>query len=81
MQHKPETKRNIYIIISQNIKKYRRLQKITQKELAKKCGYSYAYIRRIEGPNCPKNFSILTICNICDALNIEVSSIFENNDI
>lgn len=81
MQHNTKNKRNIYIIVSQNIKKYRKLQKITQKELACRCGYSYTYIRQIEGPNSPKNFSIATIYNICDALNIEISSIFKDNDI
>ena len=79
MQH--NIKKDIYLIVSQNIKKYRKNQKLTQKELAKKCGYSYAYIRRIEGQNCPKNFSILTIYNICEALKIDISSIFKDNDI
>jgi transcriptional regulator with XRE-family HTH domain len=79
LQH--NIKKDIYLIISQNIKKYRKKENLTQKELAKKCGYSYAYIRRIEGPNCPKNFSILTISNICESLNIEISSIFKDNDI
>lgn len=72
---------DIYKIIARNIKKHRKEKKITQKELAQKAGYSYAYIRRIEGPNCPKNFSILTIYNICNALNIDISSIFDENDI
>ena len=81
MQHSTNIKKNIYIIVSQNIKKYRIKEKLTQKELARRCGYSYAYIRRIEGPNCPKNFSILTISNICDALNIDISSIFKDIDI
>ena len=57
-------KKDIYEIVAKNIKKQRKLQRITQKELAKKCGYSYAYIRRIEAPKCHKNFSILTIYNI-----------------
>lgn len=79
MQH--NKKKDIYLIVSQNIKKYRKTQNLTQKELAQKCGYSYAYIRRIEGPNCPKYFSILTIANICNALNTEISSIFKDTDI
>ena len=76
MQHK-----NIYITIAKNIKKYRQIQKITQKELAQKCGYSYAYIRRIEAPKCSKNFSILTLYNICNALDIDISSIFKDEGI
>lgn len=73
--------KDIYIIIAQNIKKQRKIKHITQRELAKITGYSYAYIRRIEAPNCSKNFSILTIYNICRALNISISSLFENIDI
>ena len=77
----PHKNKNIYIIVAKNIKKHRKKQKLTQKELAKKCGYSYAYIRRIEAPNCCKNFSIQTINNICEALNIDISSIFEDDNI
>lgn len=57
------------------------MQGITQKELATKCGYSYTYIRRIEAPNCTKNFSILTVYNISQALNVNISKIFEIDDI
>ena len=50
----------IYYIVGKNIKKYRQEKKITQKELARKCGYSYSYIKKIEGRESPKNFSLLT---------------------
>lgn len=72
---------DIYKVIARNIKKQRKIKNITQKELARISGYSYAYIRRIEAPNCSKNFSILTIYNICNSLNISISSLFENDDI
>ena len=71
----------IYELIAKNIKHQRRLQGITQKQLAKMTGYSYAYIRRIEGPKCSKNFSILTLYNISKALNIDIKNLFEENDI
>lgn len=74
-------KNDIYKIIAKNLKKQRQLKNITQKELALKTGYSYAYIRRIEGPNCPKNFSILTLYNICLALDIDLSSLFNEDNI
>ena len=64
-----------------NLKLLRGEHGITQKELATKCGYSYAYIRRIEALNCSKNFSLLTIYNICEALEIEISSIFKDENI
>ena len=71
----------IYELIAKNIKHKRRLQGITQKQLAKMTGYSYAYIRRIEGPGCSKNFSIFTIYVICKALNISISSLFKDDNI
>lgn len=72
---------NIYRIVSQNIKKYRLKNGLTQKELATISGYSYAYIRRLEGPKCTKNFSIQTIYNISKALNIDIKKLFEDNSI
>lgn len=71
----------IYSLIGYNIKKYRKKQKITQYELAKKCGYSYSYIKKIEGKESPKNFSILTIYNISIALGIDIKCLFDDNDI
>ena len=72
-------KENIYDIVAQNIKKYRIAQNITLKELAKLTGYSYAYLRRIEAAKCPKNFSLLTISIIANALNIDIKYLFNND--
>ena len=69
--------KNIYCVVSNNIKKYRILRKMTQKDLAIKSGYSYGYIRRIEGPNCIKSFSIQTIYNLSIALNVPIKNFFE----
>ena len=71
----------IYLIISNNIKRYRKLKGITQHELSLRTGYSYSYIRKIEGPNCPKNFSILTLYNIAKSLDINIQCLFEDDDI
>lgn len=73
------TKDNIYIIVSKNIKKYRLKNNMTQKQLADKSGYSYAYIRQLEGPNSPKNFSIQTIYNLSKTLNISIKQLFEKD--
>jgi len=72
---------NIYIIVAKNIKKYRKINNMTQKDLAKKTGYSYSYIRRIEAPKCHKNFSIQTIHNISKALNVPIKYLFDNDSI
>lgn len=81
MQHKILNNKDIYIIIAKNLKRRRKQLRMTQKELAEMTGYSYAYIRRIEGPNCSKHFSVLTLYNICIALDVDISSIFEDKDI
>ena len=72
---------DIYLLVSNNIKKYRKINKMTQKELAKRSGYSYAFIRRSEGPNCKKNFSLQTVFLISYALGIEIKSLFEDDNI
>lgn len=77
----PKTTKNIYLVVSKNIKKYRELNHMTQQELAIKSGYSYAYIRRIEGPACSKNFSIQTIYNLSRALDISIKYLFEDDNI
>ena len=72
---------DIYLLVSNNIKKYRKVNKMTQKELAKRSGYSYAFIRRKEGPKCKKNFSLQTVFIISYALGIEIKSLFEDDNI
>lgn len=81
MQHKTLKNKDIYLVIAKKLKEYRKQKHITQKELAKITGYSYAYIRRIEAPNCSKNFSVLTLYNICSALDIDIGSLFIDDDI
>lgn len=81
MHHKLLNNKDIYKVIARNLKKRRKEMRLTQKELAELTGYSYAYIRRIEGPNCSKNFSVLTLYNICVALDIDISTIFEDKSI
>ncbi len=72
---------DLYLVIAKNIKKYRQKSNLTQKELAIKSGYSYGYIRRVEGPKCVKNFSIQTIYNLSQALDIDLEKLFDESDI
>jgi len=67
--HNIKNNSDIYLIISNNIKKYRLASNMTQKELAVKSGY------------CTKNFSIQTLQNISNALNIDIKYLFDNNNI
>ena len=81
MDHNNKPTKDVYLIISRNIKKYRKIAQITQQELALKTGYSYAYIRRLEAPKCIKNFSIQTIYHIARALNVDIGKLFIDDDI
>lgn len=71
------TREDIYELISYNIKKYRKIRKITQAELAFRSRYTHEYIRRVEAKKSKKYFSIDAIFNIADALDIPVSYLFE----
>ena len=77
MLHRNVKLPDVYLIISKNIKKYRLKKGLTQKDLALKSGYSYAYIRRVEGPKCVKNFSIQTIYRLAKSLDIDIKQLFE----
>lgn len=81
MLHKENNISDIYLRIARNIKKYRLKNQMTQLDLANKSGYSYAYIRRVEGPRCIKNFSIQTIYNLSNALGIDIVQLFDDSDI
>lgn len=77
MLHRNVKLSDVYLIISKNIKKYRLKKGMTQNDLALKSGYSYAYIRRVEGPKCVKNFSIQTIYRLAKSLDIDIKQLFE----
>ena len=68
---------NIYEIVADNIKRYRKKQNMTQLKLAELSGYSYEFIRRIEAPNMKKHFSLETIYEISKALGIDIIFLFE----
>lgn len=72
---------DIYKRVARNIKKYRKKKGMTQEKLAEETGYSFANIRRIEAPNCKKNFSIETIYVISKALDIPIYRLFEEENI
>ena len=68
-----------YNIIGERLKKARVEKNMTQEKLAEQTGYSFVNIRRIEAPNCKKNFSIETIYIISRALDIPIYKLFEEN--
>ena len=69
--------KNIYDTVRLNIRKYRRLAKITQQELADLCELSHGYIRDIESIKMGITFSLDAVEKIAKALNIKVKDLFE----
>ena len=71
---------DIYSVVRQNIKKYRKLKNITQAELAEKTNLTHDYIRQIESDKVANTFSVQTLYDICVALDIDPGKLFEMND-
>lgn len=71
---------NIYEIISLNIKKYRKEKGITQEELAMRSCYTWEFIRRIESKKAKKCFSLSTLVNIANALEIPVEKLVKKEE-
>lgn len=67
-------KDSVYLILSKNIKKYRKAKKMTQGDLAKKIGKSVEMICQLE--NGLSGTKLSTLLEIADELNIEVYQLF-----
>lgn len=68
---------NIMVKVSENIKKYRRIAGITQKQLAVDVGKPYDFIRRIEYKKGAVGCSIDTLYKISIVLGITMDKLFE----
>lgn len=69
---------DIYYLVGQNIKKQRKLKKITQQQLADISFFSYEFIRKIESKSsCRNTFSLDTVDKIAKALNIDIRILFD----
>ena len=68
---------DIYEIISLNIKKYRKEKGITQEKLAIRSRYTWEFIRRIESKKAKKSFSLSTLVNIANALEIPIEKLLK----
>ncbi|MDI3311932.1 MAG: helix-turn-helix transcriptional regulator [Thermoanaerobacterium sp.] len=64
--------------IGDKIKKYRLLQKMTQKELAKKANISRSYLADVENGRYNPSIEVLTA--IANALNIPIDELFKNSN-
>ncbi len=72
-----KTEKEINNIVGKNIKKYRYMYKITQKDLAKKIGTSLSLISKIENENIDKKINISTLYKISQTLKIPINKFFE----
>lgn len=73
---KNRQRENIYVIVSNNIKKYRKQRGYTQEQLAIRTSLSREFIGQIEAPNGKKFFSLGTVQVISIALDIPVYKFF-----
>lgn len=70
-------KDNLYYLISQNIKKQRKIKGRTQVKLAMKSNISVDYLKKIETKSgCDKQFSLDTVQKIAKALEIDAKDLF-----
>jgi Predicted transcriptional regulators len=67
----------IYFWTGKNVRKYRKLKGMTQRELARKCNYSENFIGDIEN-NTFKTFSLNTLYHISKVLDIHIKLLFED---
>ena len=72
---------NLYHLVSQNIKKQRKLKGWTQVKLAMESNISVDYLKKIETKSgCEKQFSLDTIQKIANALGVEAKDLFNKLD-
>ena len=74
-------KENLYYLVSQNIKKQRKIKGWTQVKLAMKSNISVDYLKKIETKSgCDKQFSLDTVQKIAKALAIDAKDLFNKLD-
>lgn len=66
-----------YKMIGLNVAYYRKLNGISQLQLAEKIGVSRTHVSNIEAPNMPTAVSIETLLEIADALKIPAKSLLD----
>lgn len=71
---------NLNIVISKNIRKYRKLVGITQEQLAIDIGVSVDYLRRFETQEGKEGMSIKTLYKISVVLDTPINKFLENNN-
>ena len=75
------TKGRLSQIVRRNIRKYRKLRKLTLQELADLTGLSHGYMRDLESFGIEKTPLLETLGKIADALEIDIRQLFDDVDI
>lgn len=68
---------NKYNTLSYNIKFYRKINKITQEQLAELSDLSTSYIKQIESGREFKNLTLNSMLKISKALNVSIDKLFK----
>ena len=63
-------------LLGSRIASLRKSQGLSQEDLAEKASISYSYLTKIEAPNCDISFSIETLFDLADALNVNPKDLF-----
>ena len=77
MTNKDYTYQELLLKIGLKVSYYRKLNGISQEELAEKIGKSVGFIGMIEAPGVNKGVSIKTLFDISSVLNVPIQKFFE----
>lgn len=69
-------KTDIYAIVRDNIKFYRKEKGYTQEKLSELMGVCHDFVRQVESKKVNKNFSLLNIQKAAEVLEVEVYKFF-----
>lgn len=72
-----EKRKHEYKLLGLNIAYYRKLNNLTQLQLAERINISRTHMSNIEAPNMPTSISLDTLLDISEALNVPISSLLD----
>lgn len=72
-----EKRKHEYKLLGLNIAYYRKLNNLTQLQLAEMINISRTHMSNIEAPNMPTSISLDTLLDISEALNVPISSLLD----
>lgn len=81
MEFKKEDENYIYNVIGKNVKKYRKMRKLTQAQLAEKIDYSLSFISSIESNKKYQSFSLGALWRISLILGVDMYKLCIDEDI